>query len=187
MVLSRGFDPRSPPYQGGALPNELRELYEMPTPGSPFIPPAGETPRDPRDGFCIFRCFVSRKNAGPDVPVSGRPGNQRLVKNGAPSTGSNLRPIPYKGIALPLSYWSMVPAGGIKPPSHPYEGRVLSLNYVDKIHKRTGGPLSFSEERRLHSYPSNPGRSRSQTARGRSRKESSRRARFRRAPSAAPQ
>ena len=37
---------------------------------------------------------------------------------------------PYKGRRLPLTEsGKMEPPGGIRPPSRPYEGRVLSLNY----------------------------------------------------------
>lgn len=52
-----------------------------------------------------------------------------------PEEDSNLHRLPSEGSAS--ADWAtgtandpVEPAGGIKPPSHPYEGRVLSLNYA---------------------------------------------------------
>jgi hypothetical protein len=69
----------------------------------------------------------------------------------------------------------LVPAGGIKPPSHPYEGRVLPLNYAgsfvdENFTKFSNGRASCfaspTKRRQLHNAASNFfGRSRCKTAR----------------------
>jgi hypothetical protein len=83
----------------------------------------------------------------------------------------------------------MVPPRGIEPRSAVYKTAASPQCFKgQQMHKRTGDPLRIParEGGCTVARPNNSGRSRFQTARGRSRTKSSRRARFRRAPSAAP-